>query len=78
MVVRQVVRAALGVNRSNDLMLRVDTLDRCFDETRPSERRADRLRAMPELEPARAGLEQERCEHEEVLATDQRDVDVLT
>ena len=56
--------------------LYVNVLDRCLDESRTSKRRSDRLRAVTELQPAGAGFEQERCEHEEVLAAHERNLDV--
>src|SRR6185437_3070639 len=55
--------------------LDVDVRDLSFDEAGPPERGPDRLRAMPQLQPARAGLEEERGEDEGVVATDQGDID---
>jgi hypothetical protein len=45
-----------------------------LDEPGPAQRGSDRLRAVPELQGARACLEQQRREHEEVVPADQRDL----
>ena len=73
---RQFVGAALGGNGANDPALDINAFDRGLDEAGPSERGADRLRAVAKLQPAGARFEQQRREHEEVLAADERHFDV--
>src|SRR5512133_20073 len=76
MVVGQVVRARLWSDRADDAALDVNTFDGCLDEPGPSKGSADWLRAMSELQPSRARFEQQRREDEEILAADERDLDV--
>src|SRR5262245_17853300 len=78
MVVGQVVGHVLCRNRTNQPPLHVDRLDCRLDKTRSAKRRADRLSAMAEFQPARARLEKQRCDDEEVLTADERDLDVWT
>jgi hypothetical protein len=76
MVVRQAVRGAFGSHGSNQLSFQVNRFDCGFDEAGPSKCGADGLRAMPQLQPAGACLEQERRDHEEVLAAHKSDFDI--
>jgi hypothetical protein len=76
MVVRHVVAPSFGRNGSHGLAFDVHVLDVRLDEARPPQGGADRLSALPQFQPARAGFEQERREHEEVLAAHERDLDV--
>ena len=76
MVIRQAVRATVGRHGSDDLSFEIDGYDGGFDETCSSKGGADGLRATAQLQLARACLEQERREHEVVLAAHERDLDV--
>ena len=76
MVVRQRMNTAIRGDGSNDPALHVDTCDGCLDEAGVPEGGPDRLRAVAQLQPAGAGFEQERRDDEEVLAADERDLDV--
>ena len=76
MIVGQVVCAAFGCRNSNELSLEINGVDCGFDEAGSSKCSTDGLRAVPQLQPARAGLEKERREHEEVLAADESDLDM--
>ena len=62
MVVRQAVGAAFGSDGSNELSFEVNRFDCGFYEAGPLNCGADGLRAMSQLQPAAACLEQERCE----------------
>jgi hypothetical protein len=76
MVVGHVVRAAFGGLGSNELSFEVNRFDGGFDEAGSMKCGADGLRAVSQLQPARACFEQERREHEEVLAAHESDLDV--
>src|SRR4051812_9730359 len=47
-----------------------------LDEACPPQGGADRLRAVPQFQPPRAGFKQERGEDEEILAADKRNLDI--
>jgi hypothetical protein len=51
-------------------------IDAGLDESRSWQGGADRLRAVPQFQPSGTRFEQERREHEEVLAADERDLDI--
>jgi hypothetical protein len=72
MVVGQAVRAAFGGHGSNELSFEINGFHCGLDEAGSSQRGANRLRAMPQLQAPGAGLEQERRQHEEVLAAHER------
>ena len=76
MVVGLVARTALWSQGWNDLSRDVNRFHCGFDEPGSSKRGADGLRAMPQFQAACTGLEQERCEHEEVLAAHESNLDV--
>ena len=78
MVVGQAVRAAFGSHGSNELSFEVNRFDGGFDEAGALKGGADGLRAMSQLQPAGACLEQERREHEEVLAAHESDLDICS
>ena len=67
---------AVGSDGMREPTFHVHTVDRRLDEARSPERRADWLRAVPKLDPAGAGLEEERREDEEILAAHERNLDV--
>src|SRR4029078_1813706 len=75
MVVWQRMIDSLRSNGSNDLSFHVNLFNRGLDEARTSKRGADWLRAMPQFQPSRARLEQQRCEDKEVFAAHQRNLD---
>src|SRR6185437_9852176 len=75
MVIWNVVAVAPG-NRMDDACVDVHAVYHCLDESGFREGGADGLRAVPQLERSRARLEEERREHEEVVATHERDLDV--
>ena len=76
MVVGQLVCIAFRDHGSNELSVEDNRFDGGFDEAGSSKRGADGLRAMPQLQAAGTGLEQKRCEHEEVLAAHESDLDI--
>jgi hypothetical protein len=76
MVVRQLTLASVGGDGPNDVALNVDAFDGCLDKACPSQGGTDWLRAVPQLQPSGAGLEQKGRDDEEVLATYERDLDV--
>jgi hypothetical protein len=55
----------------------VDVLYGRLDEARPAQRGPDRLRAMSQLEDPGARLEEQRRQHEEVVAAHERDLDAV-
>jgi hypothetical protein len=65
-----------GSHGSNELSFEVNRFDCGFDEAGSLKCGADGLRAMSQLQPAGACLEQERREHEEVLAAHESDLDI--
>ena len=77
MVVGQAVGAVFGSHGSNELPFEVNRFDGGFDEAGSLQCCADGLRAMSQLQPAGACLEQERREHEEVLAAHESDLDIF-
>src|SRR5262245_1993749 len=74
MVVGQAVLGAIRSHGANELPFHVHRFDGRFDEARVLKRGADGLRAMPQLQHAGACLEQERREHEKVLAAHESDL----
>src|SRR5262245_34424439 len=76
MIVRQTVGGAIRSDGSNELPFQVNRFDCGFDEASSSKCSPDGLRAMPQLQPARACLEQEWSEHKEVLAAHESDLDI--
>jgi hypothetical protein len=76
MVVGEVVHSPFGGDDAHHTPFDIDMLDRRLDEARASEARADRLRAVAELEHAGARLEEEGAQQEEVVPADERDLDV--
>ena len=76
MVVSQIVGTSLRRNGSHGLAFDVDVVNGRLDESRPPQGGADRLGAVPQFQPSRAGFEQQRREDEEVLAAHERDLDV--
>src|SRR5688572_26918972 len=77
MVVRQVMTGASGGHGSNQPALHVNGLNRRLDEACPRKGRTDRLCAVPQFQSARAGFEQQRRDDEEVLAADERDLQLV-
>jgi hypothetical protein len=75
MVVREVVRRACG-GGSNEPSADVNALDSGLDKAGSPEGGADRLRAVPQLQPSGTGFEQERRQDKEILAAHERDLDV--
>src|SRR6188474_532645 len=75
-VVGQFVGGSFRRDDPHDLAVDIDVFDRRLDEARAPEAGADRLRAMAKLQDAGARLEEERAEEEEVVAADERDLDV--
>src|SRR6476661_4293447 len=69
-------RQFLLPNGSHRLAFDIDAVNVRLDEARPPQGGADRLSAMPQFQPARAGFEQKRRKDEEVLAADERDLEV--
>ena len=61
---------------AHDASFDVDVFDGRLDEARAAEAGADRLRAVAQLQHTGAGLEEERAQEEEVVAADERDLDV--
>src|SRR5688500_10495633 len=77
MIVREVVRDAASRDGVHHASLGIHALDRRLDESCSAQRGADGLRTMTQLECSRARLEEERREHEEVVAAHERDLDGL-
>jgi hypothetical protein len=75
-VVRQVVRVALGSHGADELSFDLDRFDGGFDEAGSLKCSADGLRAVTQLQPAGACLEQKGREHEEVLAAHESELDI--
>src|SRR6185295_13519406 len=71
----EIVDAAIRRHGASEPALDVHGLDRGLDEARAEQHGADGLRAMPQLQPAGAGLEEQRREDEKVFAADQSDLD---
>jgi hypothetical protein len=76
MVVRQLADGPFGPGDANDLSLDVHLLHGRLDEASAAETRADWLRAVAELQHAGARLEEQWRKEEEVVAADERDLDL--
>ena len=76
LVIWHVVFTSFWRHGSHGLAFDVDVVNVRLDEARPAQGGADRLSAVPQFQPSRAGFEQERREDEEVLAAHERDLDV--
>ena len=75
-IVWQLHLTPLGKAHPNCALRHVQAFNRSFDESDPAQTRADRLCAMPELQHSRACLEQQRTQKEEIVATNESDLDI--
>jgi hypothetical protein len=73
-VVGQLVGGALARHGAHEAALEVDLLYRRLDEAGAPQEVAQRQRAVPQLERAREGFEEQRRHEEEIVAADQDDL----